>query len=143
MDTNFIDDLIKFFKRAYRMFTFQLLIFVVLIKLKPNLFPEWFIDIIRALCVLMAILVIYFTFAVYGYDKTMQSVYESFPSIQKNTSGMMFIHLINYIVHFLPVFIIGFPKNKKSYIYALIILLIWYMFNKKDMHKIYFLNSSK
>jgi len=139
MDTNFIDDLIKFFKRAYRMFTFQLLIFVVLIKLKPKLFPEWFIDIIRALCVLMAILVIYFTLVVSGYDKTMQSVYESFPSIQKNITGMMFIHLINYIVHFLPMFIIGFPKNKISYIYAIIVLFIWYMFNKKDMHKIYFL----
>jgi len=137
MDTNFIDDLKKFLKRIYRMYTFQLLIFVVLIKLKPKLFPEWFIDIIRASCVLMAILVIYFTFAVYGYDKMIDSVYSKFPSIQKNITGIMFIHLINYIVHFLPIFIIGFPKNKISYIYALIILFIWYMFNKKDIHKIY------
>jgi hypothetical protein len=139
MDTNFINDLMNFSKRGYRMFTFQLLIFVVLIKLKPNLFPEWFVDIIRALCVLMGILVIYFTFFVYGYDKMMQSVYDSFPSIQKNSSGIMFIHLVNYLVHFLPVFIIGFPKNKKSYIYAIIILFVWYMINKKDMNKIYFI----
>jgi hypothetical protein len=44
------------------MYTFYQLIFVIIILLFPKLFPEWFIDIVRASCILIACLWSYLYF---------------------------------------------------------------------------------
>jgi hypothetical protein len=120
-----------------RQYTYQVLFIVILIKLKPNLFPEWFIDIIRAIYVIIALLVIYFVYIYYGTERAINSVYNMYPSLHRNTNTLIIINLINILVHYLPVLILGFPKNNKSYIYAICITLIWYSINKKDLKSIY------
>jgi hypothetical protein len=120
-----------------RQYTYQVLFIVILIKLKPNLFPEWFIDIIRAIYVIIALLVIYFIYIRYGTERSVNLIYNMYPSVHRNRNTLVNIHLLNILVHYLPVLILGFPKNNKSYIYAICITLIWYSINKKDLKSIY------
>jgi len=132
-----MDDFKNNIPRYIRQYTYQVLFIIILIKLKPKLFSEWFIDIIRATYVIIALIVIYFIYIRYGQQRILQSIYNSYPSLHRNTFNTIIIHILNILIHYVPVFLLGFPKNNKSYIYGICITFIWYIINKKDLKYIY------
>jgi hypothetical protein len=105
----------------------------------PNKFPEWCKDIIRASCISIAFLWFIMCFYIIGYDKIMQIILELFPFINKDV-GAYLIPISDMLIHYMPILLIGLPKNIYSVIYAVLIIYTWYfVINYKTMY----INDSK
>lgn len=53
------------------------------------------------------------------------------------THNKSIIMLVEILTHFMPALLLGMPKNKLSYVYALSILTVWYIVYRKQMREIY------
>ena len=106
-----------------KMYSNQLFIIVIFILLFPNFFPEKITDVVKASCVILAII---FSFIIiyYGYNKIIKLHKTYLPDIPN------FLYpIIIFIVHYLTIFLIGMPKYNISYLYASIIMFIWFKLN--------------
>lgn len=90
------------------------------------------VDIITALANLITIgfIIIWFK---NGYNKIENFYYKIL-----HTKIFLIIISVDLLVHFIPSLILGIAKNKISYLYAYLIILIWYILHYKNIKEIYY-----
>ena len=119
----------------FKMYTTYQFIAVLLVVFYPTLFPDELIDILRASCVIVGAIIVYFYYH-FGYDGIMNAYAQMFDNYPKELQPVLF-PLVDFIVHFLVIFLVGLPKNPLSILYAAIILIAWFETNKDIIPTIY------
>lgn len=110
----------------------------MLLYVYPSLFTSDIIkDTIKGLSFLIAIAVIYI-YGVYG-AKEIKQFYGHFIGNQFPT---IIYYLLDFIIHFLPVILIGLPSHINGIFYAYFITVIWYLSIRHFIQKLYFENMS-
>ena len=125
----------------FKMYTFHQSIFVLLVILYPKLLSEEIIDIIRGSCVIVASLIINF-YLYFGYNEVIKVYMKILYFIPKDILNIL-CPIIDFIVHFFVIFLVGLPKNPLSILYAAIILILWFETNKTNIQQIYPVNFTK
>ena len=91
------------------------------------------IDIIRAKCIFVALVVIYY-YLKFGFDSP-RRFYSKILGLPK--MSLLTAYLIDVFVHFLPVILLGLPRNVMSYIFAYLDVIIWYVLVRKHIVNVY------
>ena len=124
------------FNRIVQMYTFLQFICVLIVVYHSKLLPEYVIDIIRASCLSIAILWFIICHFVVGYKKIIKIIYELLPFIPYDLRWYI-IPIIDFIAHYLVIYLVGLPYNYTSFIYSSLIVLIWYLTIKHRIEYIY------
>jgi hypothetical protein len=119
----------------FKMYTTYQFIAVLLVVFYPTLFPEELIDIIRGSCVIIGSIIAYFYYH-FGYNGVMNTYAKMFPHYPKKLQPVLF-PLVDFIVHYLVIFLIGLPRNPMSILYAAAIFITWFEANKDIIPNIY------
>ena len=119
------------------MYTLYQCIAVILVLLFPKLIPELFIDIVRASCITIAIIWSYVYFY-FGYNQIKFLYAKLFPF--KSNLNLYIYPIMDFICHYLVVYLVGLPKDPISIIYSSLIILTWFELNKQNISNIYGLN---
>jgi len=127
------------FNRIIHMYTFYQFICVMIVVFHSRLLPEFVIDIIRASCLITAILWFIISHFIVGYKKIIKIAHVLFPLIPNNLRWYI-IPISDFIVHFLVVYLVGLPYNYISFIYSSLIFLLWYLTIKNKIEYIYEFN---
>ena len=127
------------FNRIIHMYTFYQFIGVLIVLYYSKSLPEYVIDIVRASCLVTAILWFIISHFIVGYKKIIKIVYELLPFIPYNLRWYI-IPSFDFIVHYLVIYLVGLPYNYISFIYSSFIFVIWYLINKNQINYIYELN---
>jgi len=109
-------------------YTFILSIIIFLYKGLPKPVNE----IIRTLAVIVYICITY-AYIRFGF-KSVQKFYKQFGVI---FNSKMYMVAFDYIVHSLPVLLIGLPTDPASMLYGYIIFVGWYMLVRKNITRLY------
>jgi len=118
------DDINKSFYRNIYMYTLYQFIAVVIVLMYPKILPVWAKDIVKASCIIIALLVFIITYFIIGYTKLIQLIRALFPFIPYDIGTYIF-PLGNLLVHYVVVLLLGLPKNIVSVIYASCVIYIW------------------
>lgn len=117
----------------YRLTPYSL-IFSILLYTYPSLFTSnIIIDTIKGLSFLIATSVIYI-YSVYG-DKQIHKLYGYFIG---NQFPIITYYLLDFVIHFLPVMLLGLPSHINGIFYAYFIIVIWYLSIRHFIQKLYF-----
>ena len=125
----------KYLNNYAHMYTLYQCISVILVLLFPKLIPELFIDIVRASCITIAIIWSYVYFY-FGYNEIMRIYAKLFPFIPSNLREYIY-PIMDFICHYLVVYLVGLPKYPISIIYSSLIILTWFELNKQNISNIY------
>jgi len=109
-------------------YTFILSIIIFLYKGLPKPVNE----IIRTLSVIVYICVTYI-YIRFGFN-SVQNFYKQFGTIFNSKTYML---MFDYIVHSLPVLLIGLPTDPTSILYGYIIFAGWYALVRKNVQRLY------
>jgi hypothetical protein len=117
------------------MYTVYQFIAVLIVVLNPKLLPIALIDIIRASCIIVAGIITYLYYH-FGYDDIMKAYANMFDNYPKQLQPILF-PLVDFIVHYLVIFLVGLPTNPLSILYAGTLLITWFEANKDIIPDIY------
>ena len=118
------NDLNTAFYRSIYMYTLYQFIAVVIVLMYPKLLPVWVKDIIKASCIIIALLVFIITYFIIGYTNLIDLIRGLFPFIPYDIGTYIF-PLGNLLVHYVVVLLLGLPHNIVSVIYATFVIYIW------------------
>ena len=117
--------------RLIHMYTVYQFILVVTLLLFPNMFNQSITDVIRASCLIIAMIIMYY-YTVFGL-KRFVSVYDNlWPSIDKRLYPIS-----EFMTHFGIIYLVGLPKKPESMLYATCIIIIWVNVLKNQLNDIY------
>lgn len=92
------------------------------------------IDLIKALVIIVALLSFTLTYILNDVHK-MKLFYERTFNTHFTYKTVI---VIDFIVHYLPAILLGFPENSMNYFVATFLILIWYIILQKQITKIYY-----
>ena len=121
----------------YRISTYNFILSILLYTF-PKMFSPYIQEIIRALSLLIGSAVFY-VYIVYGFNKIIE-LYSNF--IPANLPFIVY-YLLDYMLHFLPILLNGFPKTLNGLLVAYSIIIAWYILARKYMNILYFENMSQ
>lgn len=103
--------------------------------------PPLFVDIVRSTTMFIAISVVY-AIIFWNHKSLIESYYSIDPWLKKinYNKAILYIHLHNFIRHFLPIILLGFPKSILGVFIGYIIYNTWYILVRSEMHKLYVKN---
>ena len=117
--------------RLLHMYTVYQFIIAIIVYIFPELFNQSVTDVIRASCLITAMIVMYY-YTVFGFKRVV-SVYDNLlPSIDKRL-----FPIIEFILHFGIIYLVGLPKKPESMLYATCIIIIWVNVLKNQLNDIY------
>lgn len=109
------------------------LLLAIISSIYPDMFPEYFNDIIRASTFIVPILVIYLFYSK-GGDAVISAYNHLFHPIKFNKTMAI---IFEFIIHLLPILLVGLPKHKISFLYVTIILLSYYYITYNKINELY------
>jgi hypothetical protein len=116
----------------FQYFTTYNVCVTIIVKVYEKRTAGWVFDIVRGTALLVASAVAYF-YVVYG-PRVILSMYERiFPS----RSTLLYL-LFDWVIHFVPVLVLGLPRHVASLPIAYSLLLSWYAFMRANIPNIYF-----
>lgn len=117
--------------RLAYMYSIYQLILVMGLMLFPKVYPTWFADYVRATSVFVALgwIGIYIRVG-------MKNIYNMYASIYPGISQPVFL-IADICTHFVPLLLIGFPHEPKSYFIAAFFVMVWYQSVRNMMPTIY------
>lgn len=114
--------------KMYSVYQIGLVIIYLLFK---DTLPQLFKDYVRAASLIVAIGWVTLYFYV-GPNEIEKFYRHKFPFIPRQL-----IYLIDITIHILPIFIVGLPESYISYSYTFAVILIWYIFVRPIVQKVY------
>ena len=107
------------------------LVLVTLIVALPRAFPAWFVDYVRAATAIVAIGWIGIYIRV-GKNKIFDMYASLFPYIPRSA-----FYLIDIGTHFVPLLVMGLPRNAMSYLIAVMFITLWYHMVRLSLPTVY------
>ena len=106
------------------MYTFYQFIAVIIVLMYPKLLPIWAKDIVRASCIVIALLWFILTYFIVGYTNLIEIYRNLFPFIPYDIGTYIF-PLGDLLFHYVVVLLVGLPVNIVSVIYTSLLIYLW------------------
>jgi hypothetical protein len=97
----------------------------------PQLLPRWFQDYVKAACVLLAVIWVMMYMHI-GPGRIISYYQHMFPRVPR-----WILHVVDILLHFVPVLLLGLPSTYASYTFAFGVLLLWYIMVRPMMSVVY------
>ena len=117
-------DINQSFYRSIYMYTFYQFIAVIIVLMYPKLLPIWAKDIVRASCIVIALLWFILTYFIVGYTNLIEIYRNLFPFIPYDIGTYIF-PLGDLLFHYVVVLLVGLPVNIVSVIYTSLLIYLW------------------
>jgi hypothetical protein len=97
-----------------------------------------FIDIVRSVALFVASSVVY-AMLLWDHQKLVNSYYRTESWLEKVDSrlAVFYVHLQNFVKHFLPLILIGLPKTNYGIIIGYVMYNTWYILVRQRMPELY------